>query len=104
MFLGDELLAGRDYSDETARVIDEEVQRILQTQEARCRDLLDINRAALDLVARALLEHETISGDEVNRLIGAATSGADPAQGNGSSGEATVAVEPEPAEDPTPVD
>jgi len=104
VFLGDEMLAGRDYSDETARVIDEEVQRILQTQEARCRDLLDINRAALDLVARALLEHETISGDEVNRLIGAATSGADPAQGNGSSGEATVAVEPEPAEDPTPVD
>ena len=104
VFLGDEMLAGRDYSDETARVIDEEVQRILQTQEARCRDLLDINRAALDLVARALLEHETISGAEVNRLIGAATNGADPAQGNGSSGEPAVTVEPEPAENPTPVD
>ncbi|MCH2623608.1 MAG: hypothetical protein MKZ66_10240, partial [Acidimicrobiales bacterium] len=68
------------------------------------RDLLDVNRAALDLVARALLEHETISGDEVDRLIGAAAGGPEPTQGNGSSGEATVAVEPEPAEDPTPVD
>jgi len=104
VFLGDEMLAARDYSDETARVIDKEVQRILHAQEARCRDLLDINRAALDLVARALLEHETISGEEVDRLIGAAAGGARPAQGNGSSGEPAVTVEPEPAENPTPVD
>ena len=104
VFLGDEMLAAREYSDETARVIDKEVQRILHAQEARCRDLLDINRAALDLVARALLEHETISGEEVDRLIGAAAGGARPAQGNGSSGEPAVTVEPEPAENPTPVD
>ena len=104
VFLGDEMLGARDYSDETARVIDEEVQRILCAQEARCRDLLDSNRAALDLVARALLEHETISGDEVDRLIGAAAGRGGSAQGNGSSKNAAVAVEPEPAEDPTPVD
>ena len=104
VFLGDEMLAGRDYSDETARVIDKEVQRILCAQEARCLDLLDVNRAALDLVARALLEHETISGDEVDRLIGAAARGGGSAQGNGSSGDTAVTVEPEPAEDPTPVD
>ena len=104
VFLGDEMLAARDYSDETARVIDKEVQRILHAQEARCRDLLDANRAALDLVARALLEHETISGEEVDRLIGAATGGARPARDNGSSGEPAVIVEPEPAENPTPVD
>ena len=104
VFLGDEMLAARDYSDETARVIDKEVQRILHAQEARCRDLLDVNRAALDLVARSLLEHETISGDEVDRLIGAAAGGTEPTQGNGSSGKTAVTVEPEPAEDPTPVD
>ena len=104
VFLGDEMLAAREYSDETARVIDKEVQRILCDQEDRCRKLLTDHRNALDLIARALLEHETISGDDVGRLIGAAASGADPAQGNGSSGETAVTAEPEPAEDPTPVD
>jgi len=104
VFLGDEMLAAREYSDETARVIDKEVQRILCDQEDRCRKLLTDHRNALDLIARALLEHETISGDEVGRLIGAAASGADPAQGNGSSGETAVTAEPAPAEDPTPVD
>ena len=104
VFLGDEMLAAREYSDETARVIDKEVQRILCDQEDRCRKLLTDHRNALDLIARALLEQETISGDEVGRLIGAAASGADPAQGNGSSGETAVTAEPEPAEDPTPVD
>ena len=104
VFLGDEMLAAREYSDETARVIDKEVQRILCDQEDRCRKLLTDHRNALDLIARALLEHETISGDEVNRLIGAAAGGTDPTQGNGSSGDAAVTVEPEPAEDPTPVD
>ena len=104
VFLGDEMLAARDYSDETARVIDKEIQRILVEQEKRCRDLLTKHRQALDLVARALLEHETISGDEVDRLIGAAAGGTDPTQGNGSSGDAAVTVEPEPAENPTPVD
>ena len=72
VFLGDDLMAGREYSDETARVIDEEVQKILIKQEMACRKLLDENRNALDLIARALLEHETISGDEVTRLIKAA--------------------------------
>lgn len=59
----------RDYSDDTARVIDEEVERILREQEERCRQVLSDNRNGLDLVARALLEHETIDGSEVTRLI-----------------------------------
>jgi len=75
VFLGDDMMTSRDYSDETARVIDEEVQRILADQEARCRDLLAENRNALDLVARALLEHETIDGTEVDRLVALAGAG-----------------------------
>ena len=59
----------RDYSDETARVIDEEVERILREQEDRCRETLLEQRLGLDLVARALLEHETIDGSEVYRLV-----------------------------------
>jgi cell division protease FtsH len=75
VFLGDDLMHSRDYSDETARVIDEEVERILRQQEDRCRDLLRANRNGLDLVARALLEHETIEGAEVERLLEVARNG-----------------------------
>jgi cell division protease FtsH len=66
----------RDYSDETARVIDEEVEKILREQEDRCRGVLGENRHGLDLVARALMEHETIDGDEVQRLIEIGRTGA----------------------------
>ena len=69
VFLGDDLMHTRDYSDETARVIDEEVERILREQEDRARDALRQNRAGLDAVARALLEKETIDGAEVARLV-----------------------------------
>ena len=69
VFLGEDLMHGRDYSDVTAHLIDEEVESILRAQQSRCHEVLTENRHALDLVARALLEHETISGDEVTRLI-----------------------------------
>ena len=82
VFLGDELVSTREYSDETARLIDEEVGQILRNQEGRCRILLTEHRDALDLVAQALLDHETIPGSEVERLVEAART-------NGSVGMAT---------------
>jgi cell division protease FtsH len=75
VFLGEDLMHTRDYSDDTARVIDEEVERILREQEARCREVLTEHRNGLDLVARALLEYETIDGKEVTRLIELARNG-----------------------------
>ena len=72
VFLGDDFGQQREYSEQTAQLIDDEVERILRAGEERCRKLLTEHRAALDLIARALLEHETISGVEVNRLIAAA--------------------------------
>ena len=76
VFLGEDIVQTRDYSDETARVIDEEIARILSEQQERCRRTLIEYRHGLDLVARALLEHETISGKEVERLIRVSRSGA----------------------------
>ena len=99
VFLGEDLMHTRDYSDDTARVIDEEVERILREQEERCREVLTEHRNGLDLVARALLEHETIDGAEVVRLIGVAANGH---AGNGSgdgTGEHPVTV-PEDAMEP----
>jgi cell division protease FtsH len=78
VFLGEDLIHTRDYSDETARVIDEETERILRVQEERCREKLRQHRKGLDLVARALLEHETIDGAEVTRLIRVAANGGEP--------------------------
>ena len=69
MFLGEDLVHTRDYSDETARVIDEEVERILRDEENRTRKILTEHRAGLDAIAQALLEHETLDGDEVARLV-----------------------------------
>jgi cell division protease FtsH len=69
VFLGEDLMHTRDYSDETARVIDEEVERILRECEERCLQVLTEHRDGLDLVARKLLELETINGAEVVRLV-----------------------------------
>jgi cell division protease FtsH len=69
VFLGEDLMHTRDYSDVTSRVIDEEVERILREQEARAMKLLDEHKEGLGLVAEALLEKETIDGAEVGRLV-----------------------------------
>jgi cell division protease FtsH len=72
VFLGEDLMTRSEYSDETARVIDEEVERILREQEERCRQTLRHPPRGLDAVAEALLERETLDGAEVRRLIDAA--------------------------------
>ncbi len=70
VFLGEDLMTGgREYSDDTARLVDEEVSRILHEQEQRARQLLTKYRGGLDLVANTLLEKETIDGAEVNLLV-----------------------------------
>ena len=72
VFLGDDFGQQKEFSEETSRIIDGEVDQMLRAGEDRCRDLLTLHRRALDLIARGLLEHETISGTEVNRLIAVA--------------------------------
>jgi cell division protease FtsH len=69
VFLGEDLMHSRDYSDETSRVIDEEVGRILREQEERATEYLKRHRGGLDAVAAALLQNETIDGSEVGRLV-----------------------------------
>ena len=69
VFLGEDLMHTRDYSEDTSRVVDEEIERILRAQELRAEILLKEHRAGLEAVARALLEHETVDGAEIARLI-----------------------------------
>ncbi|WP_423918352.1 ATP-dependent zinc metalloprotease FtsH [Candidatus Poriferisodalis sp.] len=83
VFLGEDLVSGRDYSDETARVIDEEVERILRTQQDRARRALVENRPALNRIAAALLEHETITGKQIVALVADRDPDETAAAGNG---------------------
>jgi cell division protease FtsH len=69
VFLGEDLIHTRDYSDDTAKIIDEEVERILREQEARAIEVLTLHRRGLNAVAESLLENETIDGETAAQLI-----------------------------------
>jgi cell division protease FtsH len=69
VFLGDDLMHTRDYSDVSSRVIDEEVERILRDQESRALRLLREHQRGLAAIAQALIQRETIDGAEVSRLV-----------------------------------
>lgn len=101
VFLGDDIVSTREYSDNTARVIDKEVERILRKQEARCRETLKTHRKALDFVAKALLEYETVAGDDILRLVEASKNGSDPAEILASIGSASAALTANSSEDST---
>src|SRR5438874_1540643 len=69
VFLGKELHEPRDYSEGTARIIDEEVQRILIAAEKRATELLQMNREDLDRLAGALLKEEELDRAAVDALL-----------------------------------
>ncbi|EXJ15384.1 ATP-dependent zinc metalloprotease FtsH [Imhoffiella purpurea] len=69
-FLGYELGQGRPYSEETARRIDAEVNRLLAESHAAVLSLLSSARDRLDALAQALLERETVGEEELVRILG----------------------------------
>jgi cell division protease FtsH len=66
---GAELPQARSHSEETAREIDEEVRRIVDEAIVKVRRILESRRAALEAIARRLIETEVIDGDELKRLV-----------------------------------
>ena len=69
VFLGEDLVSTRDYSDDTSKIIDDEVERILREQESRAIEVLTLHRRGLESLAQSLLEHETLDGESAARLI-----------------------------------
>lgn len=69
VFLGRDMNRQRDFSDSTAREIDEEVKQISKEAYDRALTTLKENRQILDKIADLLLEREEISGDIVTKLI-----------------------------------
>lgn len=69
VFLGKDMETHNVYSEETAKVIDEEMRDIIDTQYKRAKKLLTDNRSVLDNMARVLIEKETIYTEEVDMLL-----------------------------------
>jgi cell division protease FtsH len=69
VFLGKEIQEPRDFSEGTAKMIDEEVQRILREADQRAYNHLHEHRSQLDVLAEALLQKEEMMGDEIDHLL-----------------------------------
>ncbi|NMG20552.1 ATP-dependent zinc metalloprotease FtsH3 [Brasilonema bromeliae] len=69
MFLGRDIMAERDFSEETAAAIDEEVRTLVETAYQRSKEVLENNRHILDQIAQMLVEKETVDADELQELL-----------------------------------
>jgi cell division protease FtsH len=69
IFLGREMSRAKDYSEDTAILIDSEIKRIVTECAARARQMIEENLAKLHALARALLERESLDGEEIARLL-----------------------------------
>ena len=69
VFLGRDYADHQDYSEKTAERIDEEVQRIMREAHARAEKILSERHDQLDLMAKVLLERETVEGEAVEALL-----------------------------------
>jgi len=69
VFLGHSVAQSNNMSEETARLIDEEVRKLIEDAETTARRILTEHRDQLEILARGLLDYETLSGDEVTALL-----------------------------------
>ena len=69
VFLGRNLGSNKDYSEQTAELIDREVRDIIESASQKASKLLGENLDKLHLLANTLLERETLDGDEMDRVL-----------------------------------
>ena len=96
-FLGHELGRTPTYSDDTASVIDDEVRALLDQSQAEADTILLEHRKALDTMAEALLERETLDKDAIDKLLAAVPKWK-------RTGESSGVIEPAPELDPDDAD
>lgn len=70
VFLGRDLMDEKNYSDQTAHIIDEEIKKIIDGAYVRAIELLKNNLDKLKLLSSSLLEKEVLSGEEVKKILG----------------------------------
>ncbi|MHB9029241.1 MAG: ATP-dependent zinc metalloprotease FtsH [Candidatus Latescibacterota bacterium] len=69
VFLGQELAQPKDFSEHTARIIDEEIHRIVSEMEERSFKILSDNRENLVAIAETLIENETLSNADIEKIL-----------------------------------
>jgi len=69
VFLGRDIMAERDFSEETAATIDDEVRNLVEQAYRRAKEVLVSNRAVLDRLAEMLVEKETVDAEELQTLL-----------------------------------
>jgi cell division protease FtsH len=69
VFLGRDISRARDYSEATAEEIDHEVRRLLDEAYKTAKETLLANRDKLDVIAKALLEYETLDGSQIKEIV-----------------------------------
>ena len=69
MFLGRDIVAERDFSEETAAAVDDEVRQLVDVAYTRAKDVLVTNRHVLDLLAQMLIEKETVDAEELQEVL-----------------------------------
>ncbi|ODT07489.1 MAG: cell division protein FtsH [Mesorhizobium sp. SCN 65-20] len=69
VFLGHSVAQSTNISDETAKIIDEEVRKLIEEGESEARRLITENRDKFIAIAEGLLEYETLSGEEIKNLL-----------------------------------
>ncbi len=70
VFLGRDIMEEKNYSEDTARIIDEEVKNLVASAYAKSIELLRSHLDKLKMLSSALMEKEVLSGEEVKKLIG----------------------------------
>ena len=69
MFLGRDIASERDFSEETAAIIDDEVSQLVAEAYRRAKDVLVVNRLVLDKIAAMLVDKETVDSEELQDLL-----------------------------------
>jgi cell division protease FtsH len=69
VFLGRDVTTHRNLSDETARKVDSEITRIVEEQYARARGILEDNRGKVEMMAKALMEWETLDSGQIEDIM-----------------------------------
>jgi cell division protease FtsH len=113
VFLGHSVTQSTNMSDETAKLIDQEVRKLIEDGEASARDILTTYNDQWEAIAQALLEYETLTGDELRALMdgkqptrpddnGPAVPKASGVPSAGKAGKKRPDAPPEPGMEPQP--
>ena len=95
IFLGREIAQHRDFSEDTAIKIDQEVKRIVSEQYARAKKILTDNKEAMDRLVAALLEYESLDSAQMKRAIQGLPIDEDGSESNSNDGGSSVKTEEE---------